>query len=173
MSQAEANDRGAATAAPVPPAPPFQLEADAQGKLVLKRPGEPDVRDVRVRRAFPWSKPQEFVSIRSSEGKELLLIESLARLSPPLARLIQEHLAGTIFIPRITRIDSVDVRFGFQEWRVRTDRGPVSFRVQEREDIRFHPDGRFSLRDADGNIYELPPLAQLDDHSRRAVEPLI
>jgi hypothetical protein len=151
----------------------FQLEADEQGKLVLKRPGEPDAHDVRIRRAFPWSSPQEFISIRNTEGKELLLIESLAGLAPELRRLIEQHLAGTIFIPKITRVDSVDVRFGFQEWRVRTDRGRVSFRVQEREDIRFHPDGRFSLRDADGNIYELPPLAQLDDHSRRAVEPLI
>ena len=151
----------------------FRLEADEQGKLVLKRPGEPDVHDVRVRRAFPWSKPDDFVSIRSGDGKELLLIESLAGLPADVRRTIEQHLAGTIFIPRITRVDAVDVRFGFQEWRVRTDRGPVAFRVQEREDIRFHPDGRFSLRDADGNIYELPPLAELDDHSRRAVEPLI
>jgi hypothetical protein len=45
--------------------------------------------------------------------------------------------------------------------------------VQEREDIRFLPDGRFSIKDADGNIYELRPLSDLDEHSRRALEPLI
>ena len=155
------------------PPPAFELELDDHAKLVLKRPGEPDARDVVVRRAFPWSSQDEFISIRSSEGKELVLIESLAAMSPALRTLIEKHLAGTIFIPRIARVDEVDVRFGFQEWRVQTDRGPVHFRVQEREDIRFHPDGRFSLRDGDGNIYELPPLAELDEHSRRAVEPLI
>ena len=153
--------------------PAFELELDEHAKLVLKRPGEPDARDVVVRRAFPWSSAGEFISIRSAEGKELVLIESLAGLPAELRALIERHLAGTIFIPKITRVDEVDVRFGFQEWRVQTDRGPVHFRVQEREDIRFHPDGRFSLRDADGNIYELPPLAELDEHSRRAVEPLI
>ena len=152
---------------------PFELELDDHAKLVLKRPGEADVRDVVVRRAFPWSKPDEFISIRTAEGKELVLIESLAALPADLRGRIERHLSGTIFIPKITRVDEVDVRFGFQEWRVQTDRGPVHFRVQEREDIRFHPDGRFSLRDADGNIYELPPLAELDEHSRRAVEPLI
>ena len=153
--------------------PPFELELDDHGKLVLKRPGEPDARDVVVRRAFPWSSPGEFISIRSSDGKELVLIDSLAALPAGLRTLVERHLSGTIFIPKITHVDEVDVRFGFQEWRVQTDRGPVHFRVQEREDIRFHPDGRFSLRDGDGNIYELPPLAELDEHSRRAVEPLI
>src|SRR5439155_19571109 len=142
-------------------------------KLVLKRPGEEDVRDVRVRRAFPWTNPDQFISIRSSEGKELLLIESLAGLPENLRQTIEQTLSGTVFIPRITRIDEVDVRFGYQQWKVQTDRGPVEFRVQEREDIRFLPDGRFSLRDADGNVYELARLSQLDEHSRRAVEALI
>lgn len=151
----------------------FELEVDKQSKLVLKRPGEEDVRDVRVRRSFPWSDPGQYISVRSSEGKELLLIESLSGLPDGLRHVIEQTLSGTIFIPKITRVDEVDVNFGYQQWKVQTDRGPVEFRVQEREDIRFLPDGRFSLRDADGNVYELPPLPQLDEHSRRAVEPLI
>ena len=151
----------------------FQLHRDDQGKLHLKRPGEADVSDVRIRRAFPWSNPDQFISIRSSDGKELMLIEDAAALEAPLRQIIRDHLNGSVLIPRITRVDSVDVRFGHQQWKVQTDRGPVEFRVQEREDIRFHPDGRYSLRDADGNIYELPPREHLDDHSRRALEPLI
>ena len=151
----------------------FNLVIDEQNKLVLKRPNEEDVRDVRVRRSFPWSNPGQYISVRSSEGKELMLIESLSGLPEGLRRTIETTLSGTIFIPRITRVDEVDVNFGYQQWKVQTDRGPVEFRVQEREDIRFLPDGRFSLRDADGNVYELPALSQLDEHSRTAVEPLI
>ena len=67
----------------------------------------------------------------------------------------------------------MDVRFGYQQWRVETDRGPAEFRVQEREDIRFLHDGRFSVKDADGNVYELRSLHELDDLSRRAVESLL
>src|SRR6266699_367796 len=125
----------------------FELIVDEQSKLLLRRPGEEDVRDVRIRRAFPWTHPTEFTSIRSSDGKELLLIESLTGLPENLRQTIEQTLAGAVFIPRITRVDEVDVRFGFQQWKVQTDRGPVQFRVQEREDIRFLPDGRFSLRD--------------------------
>jgi hypothetical protein len=151
----------------------FDLIADEQNKLTLSRPGQDDVRDVRIRRAFPWSNPGNFVSIRSSEGKELVMIDDVAALPPALRQTIESCLAATVRIPRIERIDAIDVRFGYQEWSVTTDRGPVSFRVQEREDIRFLPDGRFSVKDADGNIYELRPLKELDEHSRRALEPLV
>ena len=151
----------------------FDLIVDPQNKLTLKRAGEPDVPDVRIRRAFPWSNSSEFISIRSSEGKELLLIESVAALPESVRATIQRTLDQVVFIPRITRVDHVDDRFGHQEWRVQTDRGPRSFRVQEREDIRFLPDGRYALRDADGNTYELPPRQELDEHSRKALEPLI
>jgi hypothetical protein len=151
----------------------FDLVADDKNKLTLKRAGHDDVHDVRIRRAFPWSNAQSFVSIRSSDGKEILLIEDVATLPPPVRQTIESYLGGTVRIPRIESIVNIDVRFGFQEWQVKTDRGPVSFRVQEREDIRFLPDGRYAIRDADGNIYEMRPLSELDDHSRKALVPLI
>ncbi len=50
-------------------------------------------------------------------------------------------LAATSFVPQIQHVDDVDVRFGYQQWKVQTDRGPADIRVQEREDIRFLPDG--------------------------------
>ena len=151
----------------------FELIESGGTGLTLRRAGKGDVKDVRIRRAFPWPSPNQFISIRSSDGKELLLIESLAGLAPDLRRTIEQQLAETILIPRITRVEEIDVRFGFQEWHVQTDRGPVQFRVQEREDIRFLPDGRYSIRDAEGQVYELPPRQTLDEHSRKALEPLI
>ena len=151
----------------------FTIEPDQQGKLTLSRPGEADVADVRLRRSFPWTNPQQFISVRTSDGKELLLIEEVAGLDAAQRQLIEDYLGNVVFIPKITRIDEIDVRFGYQQWKVQTDRGPIEFRVQEREDIRFLSDGRFNVRDADGNIYELPRLTALDDHSQRALAPLV
>ena len=151
----------------------FDLVKDDQGRLVLRRPGVDDVIDVRLRRAFPWSRPEDFVSIRDAEGKELLLIESLEPLEVGRRKAIGAWLDGASFVPRITSVVDVDVRFGYQQWKVRTDRGPAEFRVQEREDIRFLPDGRFRIKDADGTVYEMVSLSQLDEGSRRAVEALI
>src|SRR5258708_7017724 len=115
----------------------FELVGDRLGKLLLRRSGLDDVADVRVRRAFPWSSPSRYVSVRSSEGKEVLLIDDLATVEPAQRKLIESWLAQHTFVPRITRVHLVDVRFGYQQWQVDTDRGPAAFRVQEREDIRF------------------------------------
>ena len=151
----------------------FELFADDQARLVLRRPGKDDVVDVRLRRAFPWSMPMGFVSVRDAEGKELLLIESLELLDVGRRKTIEAWLASSSFVPRILSVEDVDVRFGYQQWKVRTDRGRAEFRVQEREDIRFLPDGRFRIKDADGTVYEMVSLSQLDEASRRAVESII
>ena len=152
---------------------PFELIENESGKLVLRREGQEDVMDARLRRAFPWSMPRRFISIRSADGKELILIEDLDDLAKCQQQLVERWLEQYSFIPRIQRVHKVDVRFGYQQWTVETDRGPKEFRVQEREDIRFLHDGRFSIKDADGNVYELTILAKLDDASRRAVETLL
>ena len=152
---------------------PFELFTDDQGWLVLRRPGKDDVDNVRLRRAFPWSQVDGFVSVRDAEGKELMLIESLEFLDPGQRKTVEDWLEDAKFVPRIVGVDEVDVRFGYQQWKVRTDRGPAEFRVQEREDIRFLPDGRFRIKDANGTVYEMVSLSQLDEASRRAVEALI
>jgi hypothetical protein len=151
----------------------FDLKQDSQGRLVLIRPGMEDAVDVRIRRAFPWSSPSKHISIRAKDGKEILIVDDLENLPAPLRKTIEQYLSSTSLIPRIQRIVQVDVRFGFQQWSVQTDRGPADFRVQEREDIRFMPDGRFSIKDADGNLYELPPLNSLDEMSQSAVEAVV
>ena len=153
--------------------PEFQLTRDSKGALALKRPGEDEIANVRIRRAFPWTNPSRHISIRSAEGKELLLIENPADLTQAQRSLIEQALRESTFIPRITRILDCDTRFGHQNWSVETDAGRVEFRVQEREDIRFLPDGRFTVKDVEGNVYELPRLGDLDAHSQRALEKLI
>lgn len=151
----------------------FELVRDDQGRLILKRPGQEDLADVRVRRAFPWSNPDRHVSVRNKEGKEVLLIGDLSGLSPQLRATIEQSLAESVFMPQITAVDDIDARFGYQQWKVVTDRGPREFRVQEREDIRFLDDGRFTVKDAEGNIYVLGPLTALDERSQQIVERLL
>lgn len=151
----------------------FELSFDEQSRLVLKRQGQDDIVDVRVRRAFPWSEQGRFVSIRTAEGKEIVMIDDLSTLEASVRRIIDSQLRATNFIPKITRVRELDTSFGHQEWHVETDRGPAEFRVQEREDVRFMNDGRFRIKDADGNVYEMAPLDQMDEASRKAVEPLL
>ncbi|MFW5841465.1 MAG: DUF1854 domain-containing protein, partial [Planctomycetota bacterium] len=57
--------------------------------------------------------------------------------------------------------------FGVSNIKARTDRGVVNFQVKSRDDVRLLSASRALFRDADGNIYELPDLNQLDSQSRR------
>lgn len=151
----------------------FDLRIDGKTRLILARPGQAEVEDVRVRRAFPWSLPDQYVSIRGKDGKELLMIEDVRKLPADLQERVRQAIRISTFIPRIVRIVSLDMQFGHQEWTVETDRGRVSFRVQEREDIKMQADGRMSVKDADGNVYELPAEEQLDAASRKLLQQII
>ncbi len=151
----------------------FQLIENPDHTLTLKQEGKEDVNDVRLRRSFPWSKATLFISIRDEKGKEQALIEDIDQLAPDQKSIVTKWLAANSFVPVIKRVNSVNLDFGYQQWDVESDRGGLNFRVQEREDIRFLPDGRFSIKDVDGNIYALPGLEKLDPASRKAIEALL
>lgn len=147
--------------------------SEPDGTITLLGTDGQTVRDVRFRRAFPWSKPRQYISVRDEKGKEQAMIRSLDELEDSERTVVEIWLDQNSFIPLILRVEKVDTDFGYQEWQVETDRGKVTFRVQEREDIRFLPDGRFSIKDADGNIYAMPRLSDLDPPSLKAVEPVL
>ncbi len=151
----------------------FRLSENDLAQLILHREGVDDVVDVRLRRAFPWTKSQELVSVRDEKGKELVMIDRLCDLSADQRTLVDRWLANNSFLPTIEHVERVNNDFGYQMWSVISDRGPLTFRVQEREDIRFLPDGRFSIKDVDGNIYVMPRVDQLDAHSQKAVTAII
>jgi hypothetical protein len=142
------------------------LRVDVAGRMFLRRDDQPE-KQVVARRAFPWSLPNQYIALREREGgAELVMIDSLDALPQALLLAIREHLDRTGLIPVITAIDSIEVRHGYQNWKVRTDHGPVEMRVQEREDIRFLSATRFTVKDADGNVYEIPDIERLDPASR-------
>lgn len=151
----------------------FELATNEKGQLVLKQAGQADVEDVRLRRSFPWTKTDEFISVRDSGGKEVLLIDRLTDLPTAQREQIQAALSDSSFIPTIRRVESINMDFGYQIWTVDTDRGPATFRVQEREDVRFLPDGRFSVKDVEGNVYVMPKVETMDEHSQRAMAVIV
>ena len=152
----------------------MSLTLDDRGRLMMRRSPASEPIVAVARRAFPWSRPDELVSLRSKDGVELVL---LATLGPPLSAdaraVVLRALDAATFIPRITRVDLVDLQHGYQLWDVQTEAGPAHLRVQEREDVRFLSDTRFSVKDANGNVYEIADLAALDDHSRRELSRVI
>jgi len=161
-------------AAPTPagePAPPPVVEKAAvntAGQLVVHLRGrsEPIV-DVRAARCFPWSTPENYISLRDSAGKEIVLLESLVELDAATREVIERELADKVFNPKIRHIVSYKSDLGVTEITADTDRGQVTFHVRSRDDVRMLSAKRALFHDADGNTYELPDLDAIDAQSRK------
>ncbi len=124
-------------------------------------------------RTFPFSAPDELISIRDSEGVEHGLLADLADLPSETAELIRQELRRRYFAPHITRIEKLTEKFGRSHWTVRTDAGPTNFEVQnEHANLRDLPNGMLLLIDIHGNRYLLPPRAELDGRVRRQLEAM-
>ncbi len=147
------------------------LDVDDAGRLVVHLAGsdEPIV-DAKVMRCFPWSRPQRYVSIVDPDGEEIVLLETLDELSEESRRVVERQLATRIFNPVIRRVIEHKREFGIASIIAETDRGTVTFQVRTRDDIRMLSATRALFRDADGNIYELPDVTQLDPASRKRLE---
>ncbi|MCY2931436.1 MAG: DUF1854 domain-containing protein [Planctomycetota bacterium] len=148
-----------------------RIERNASGELVVTLAGraEPYV-GARVARCFPWSIPEAYVSVRSSEGKEIALLDSLEALDEASRRIAETELHGSVFQPRIRRVTAFRMEFGVAMVTAETDRGPVSFEIRQREDVRHLSPTRALLRDPDGNTYEVEDLDALDDYSRKHLQ---
>jgi hypothetical protein len=145
-----------------------RLERNRAGQLVARLAGRADpVVDVQVARCFPWSLPDEYISLRDADGYEIVLFQSLDEVPGQLRESIEHELREKIFNPRILQILDFEHAFGVTSIHARTDRGDVRFEVRSRDDVRLLSATRALFRDADGNIYELSDLDALDAQSRR------
>lgn len=150
----------------------LSLRIDERGRLFAAREGKDDLQVV-ARRAFPWSNADAFISLRTTKGREVALLETLDAAPVDARPLILSALASATFIPRVTAVRRISLEHGFQSWDVVTESGEAKLRVQEREDVRFFGDARLGIKDANGNVYEIPNVATLDEHSQRELAKIM
>jgi hypothetical protein len=118
-------------------------------------------------RAFPLSKPNEYIVLRDGGGREIGVLRDLNELSQIMRDLVEAELRRRYFMPEITAILSVTERFGSTEWQVETDRGPRTLSMRQiNEAITEISASRYLLTDVEGNRYEVRDLDALDTLSR-------
>ena len=142
--------------------------------LVMEREDGETERGVHILRNFPLSNESRFISVKKDEEEELGIIPDLGGLDDDSRQLLEEELERVYFVPRITRVLSVEERFHVPKWEVETDRGPRVFEIRSgRNDIRVLGAGRVLIRDADGNQYEIPNYRRLDEDSQNQIDSQI
>jgi hypothetical protein len=122
---------------------------------------------VGVMRAFPFSDPEKFLSVRDGAEKEVGMIVNPAELTEENRRLITEDLERRYLVPVVSRIVSAKERFGSVEWVMETDRGVCRFTTQNlRENSQRPAPGRIVLSDVDGNRYDIRKIEGLSQQSQ-------
>ncbi len=128
---------------------------------------------VTAARGFPWSHPDRMIVLRDGDGNEVTCIDDLTKLPARSRGAIEAWLQRHTFVPRILRVNAVKSANAVTLFEVSTDRGNHRVLLREREDLRALADGRTLIRDADGQIFELPPPDELDAHSRRELSQIV
>lgn len=146
---------------------PIRLHHDAFGRLVVTLAnGEIHTGVVPVR-AFPFSAPDQWISLCDENGHEVFCLNDVADLDPKTRDQLAAELARREFIPRILRILNVVVGGVASQWFVESDRGETDFELPSEDHIRRMGSDGALLIDSHGIRYRITSVPQMDAHSRR------
>lgn len=142
----------------------LQLEHRADGQLWATR-GEEQCA-VRVRRAFPWSEPARFVSLRDAGDREFAFVPDPAALDPVSRQALEGALAAAGFVFVVTAVHEIEEEVEIRTWRVTTRQGARTFQTRLDDWPRTLPGGGLLIRDVAGDLYRIDDLTALDPASR-------
>jgi hypothetical protein len=140
------------------------VERAADGRLLARRGSEQSV--VRVQRCFPWSEPDQFISLRTDDGREFALVGDPSELSTASHAVLLDALAEAGFIFAVEAVIEIEEEVELRDWRVRTNQGPRRFQTRLDDWPRRLPDGGLLIRDVTGDFYRVRDAGALDRRSR-------
>jgi len=131
---------------------------------------------VIIRRSFPITAPDEFLSVREPDsrqngrGSEIGMIRYISTFDKATVELISAELNARYFTPILTKIYSIKLHSSWLYFEAETEAGPISFVLNNTENIRILEDGRVLIYDIDGNIFLIPDLSKLDRQSYKCLD---
>ncbi|MBQ9118739.1 MAG: DUF1854 domain-containing protein [Lachnospiraceae bacterium] len=135
-----------------------------EGGFVSVRIGEEFHPRVQVVRMFPFSDPDQYISIRTPDerSKEIGIIENMKQVSKETAEMLREQLALRYFTPIITKIINIKDEYGYAYFDVVTDRGACRFTINMGGHSVVHlSETRILISDIDENRFEIPDVTKL------------
>lgn len=128
---------------------------------------------VQVIRLFPFTEPNQFISIRTVEerSKEIGVIEDMKQMDKETRKMLEEQLRLHYFTPIIEKIIDIKDEYGYAYFHVLTDRGECRFTINMGSDavVRLS-DSRLLISDLDENRFEIPDVFQLTQKEQRKLD---
>ena len=132
------------------------------------------IENLEPRRLFPVTNGSKYITLLDANEREVCFVRDIADLDRDSAAALLACFAEYYRVPQIVAVLEVTEKFGTISWRVRTDRGEVTFRIRNRHsDIKCFSDNRVLIRDSNDNRYEIGDHTRLDLHSRRLLFPYL
>ena len=132
---------------------------------------------VILRRSFPVTAPDEFLSVREPDsrkkgrGAEIGMIRNINIFDKDTVALLNSELELRYFTPEITKITSAKEKFGYNYWEAETTAGSVSMVLNNPySNIRVLEDKRIFISDMDGNCFIISDPTKLDRQSFKYIE---
>ena len=128
---------------------------------------------VQVIRLFPFTEPDQFISIRTVEerSKEIGVIEDMKKVSKETRKMLEEQLKLHYFTPVIQKVLDIKDEYGYAYFHVMTDRGECRFTINMGGNavVRL-TDTRLLITDLDENRFEIPEVLQLSQKEQRKLD---
>lgn len=122
----------------------------------------------------PLSHPGRFLSLVDGKGDEIAMLPDPKELPESSYRSLEVELKRRYLTSTILAIEHAKVEFGATYWTVQTDRGRRDFVTQSlQENAQWLGEDHLLLVDVDGNRFEIPDVAALDETSRVYVETIL
>ncbi|MGN1410507.1 MAG: DUF1854 domain-containing protein [Eubacteriales bacterium] len=146
-------------------------------KIINAEGNEEFFERVVIRRSFPVTAPDEFLSVREPDsrikgrGAEIGMIRNINIFDKDTVKLINDELEVRYFTPEIKKITSAKEKFGYTYWEADTTAGSASIVLNNPfSNIRVLEDKRIFISDMDGNCFVIPDPSKLDKLSYKYIE---
>ena len=125
---------------------------------------------VQVHASFPHTDPSHYISIRTSENKEVGMIRDLAAFSQEQAALIDWQMKVRYFAPEIVHIVSVKEEFGYTYVVAETTAGECRFTFRGSGGIIHPTENKYLITDVDGNRFVIPDVTKLPPRDYKLID---
>lgn len=144
-----------------------------KGGFVSLKNGDNEYPRVHVVRMFPFTEPDQYISIRTTEenSKEIGIIKDLKAMPKDIREMLVEQMNMRYFTPVIKKVISVKDEYGYAYFDVVTDRGPCRFTINNGGNTVVHlTDTRILISDIDENRFEIPDIMKLSTAERKKLD---
>ena len=128
---------------------------------------------VEVRPCFPWSRKNDFFSLRDEKGVELALLSSVEKLPDKMRQIIEEHLIQLGFTLNILKIDKIVEDIELRHYLVHTPSGGRTFQTALDDWPKKMDNGNFLITDLHGDLYQIEDFEGLDKETKKILSPYV